>query len=99
MVLPRDSIPPVLDGARLASVASPKNTGLLISLLGDPVEIVVPNEISVRYLQTTDDGGHVFRVSQRFRLRVKDRRRSPSSALHDRPRSPPGPAPPHGCHG
>ena len=43
-----------------------------MSLQGEPVEIVVPEDISVRFLQTTLDNLHVFRVSQRFVLRVKE---------------------------
>lgn len=72
MVLPRDSILPFLDGPLLRSSCLEGNVGLLIALQGEPVEIVVPGDISVRYLQTMEDGGHAFRVSQRFRLRVKD---------------------------
>lgn len=72
MVLPRDSIPPFLDGPMLRSSNLPADTGLLVSLMGEPVEIVVPGDISVRYLQPMLDGSHAFRVSGRFRLRVKD---------------------------
>jgi uncharacterized linocin/CFP29 family protein len=74
MVLPRDGIPPIIEGPLLRSSSLPPDRGLVISLQGDPVEIVVPSDISVRYLQSTLDGAHVFRVSQRFLLRVKDKR-------------------------
>lgn len=72
MVLPRDSIPPFLDGPLLRASTLPAKAGLLVSLQGEPVEIVVPSDISVRYLQATLEGRHAFRVSQRFVLRVKD---------------------------
>ncbi len=72
MVLPADSLPPILAGPLLRSSTLEEGTGLVISLQGNPVEIVVANEIHVRYLQATPDGEHVFRVSQRFVLRVKD---------------------------
>ncbi len=88
MVLPADSLPPVLNGPLLRSSTlnsypaqvsakggdTPKDSGrgIVISLQGNPVEIVVGQDISVRYLQTTENGEHVFRVSQRFLLRVKD---------------------------
>jgi uncharacterized linocin/CFP29 family protein len=72
MVLPRDSIPPFLDGPLLRSSTLAGNQGVVVSLQGEPVEIVVPADISVRYMQAMLDGGHAFRVSQRFRLRVKD---------------------------
>lgn len=74
MVLPRDGIPPIIEGPLVRSSSLPEGTGLVISLQGDPVEIVVPSDISVRYLQATLEGSHVFRVSQRFLLRVKDGR-------------------------
>src|SRR5208337_3615182 len=72
LVLPADSLPPVLSGPLLRSSTLDDGTGLVISLQGNPVEIVVANDISVRYLQATEEGGHLFRVSQRFVLRVKD---------------------------
>jgi uncharacterized linocin/CFP29 family protein len=72
MVLPRDSILPYLNGPLLRSSVIEDTAGVMISLTGEPVEIVVPKDISVRYLQTTMDARHVFRVSQRFVLRVKD---------------------------
>jgi uncharacterized linocin/CFP29 family protein len=72
MVLPADSLPPILNGPLLRSSTLEDNTGLVISLQGNPVEIVVASEIHVRYLQAAQDGEHVFRVSERFVLRVKD---------------------------
>lgn len=72
MVLPADSIPPILEGPLLRSSCLENGTGLVISLQGNPVEIVVASDISVRYLQGTLGGEHAFRVSQRFALRVKD---------------------------
>ena len=74
MVLPRDGIPPIIEGPLVRSSSLPQGSGLVVSLQGDPVEIVVPSDISVRYLQATLEGNHVFRVSQRFLLRVKDSR-------------------------
>ena len=72
MVLPRDSILPYLNGPLLRSSTLPEECGVLVSLLGDPVEIVVGSDIAARYLQTTAEAKHVFRVSQRFVLRVKE---------------------------
>jgi hypothetical protein len=73
MVLPADSIPPILNGPLLRSSALADGVGLVISLQGNPVEIVVGSDISVRYLQGTEHGDRLFRVSERFVLRVKDR--------------------------
>ena len=72
MVLPADSIPPILNGPLLRSSTLEPGTGLVVSLQGNPVEIVVADEIHVRYLQGMLNGEHAFRVSQRFVLRVKD---------------------------
>jgi uncharacterized linocin/CFP29 family protein len=73
MVLPADSIPPILNGPLLRSSTLQPGSGLVISLQGNPVEIVVGSEINARYLQGTPGGEHLFRVSQRFLLRVKDK--------------------------
>jgi uncharacterized linocin/CFP29 family protein len=73
MVLPADSLPPVLSGPLLRSSTLKDGTGLVISLQGNPVEIVVGSDINVRYLQANANGEHLFRVSQRLVLRVKDK--------------------------
>lgn len=72
MVLPRDAIQPFTEGPLLRSGSLAPTTAVVTSLQGNPVEIVVPSDISVRYLQADLEGGHVFRVSQRFLLRIKD---------------------------
>lgn len=72
MVLPRDGILPFLDAPLLRSNAVPKDKGVLVSLRGAPVEIVVPSDISVRHVNTTADGKHIFRVTQKFVLRIKE---------------------------
>lgn len=72
MVLPRDSLLPFLDAPLLRSTAMPPDMGVIVSLRGAPVEIVVPSDITVRHLQTTADAQHLFRVQQKFVLRVKE---------------------------
>lgn len=72
MVLPRDGILPFLDAPLLRSSAMPPDEGILVSLRGAPVEIVVPSDITVRHVTTTPDARHVFRVQQKFVLRVKE---------------------------
>lgn len=72
MVLPRDGILPFLDAPLLRSSTLPAKSAVLVSLRGAPVEIVVPSDISVRYLTTTVDAQHAFRVQQKFVLRVKE---------------------------
>lgn len=72
MVLPRDRILPFLNGPLLRSSAFAANRGAVIALNGDPVELVVASDISVRYLQTSLEPRYVFRVSERVSLRVKE---------------------------
>jgi uncharacterized linocin/CFP29 family protein len=72
MVLPREGIIPFLDAPLLRSSTIPPEQAVLVSLRGAPVEIVVPSDISVRYLTTTPESKHVFRVQQKFVLRVKE---------------------------
>lgn len=72
MVLPRDSIIPFLDAPLLRSSSVPSGSAVIVSLQGAPVEIVVPSDISVRFLQTTMESEQVFQVKQKFVLRVKD---------------------------
>lgn len=72
MVLPRDSILPFLDGPLLRSGAIPADQAILVSLQGAPIEIVVPSDIAVKFLQTSADGNQIFRVQQKFRLRIKE---------------------------
>ena len=45
--------------------------GVLISLSGDLVDLVVASDISVQLLQVTMEPRYVYRVSQRFTVRVK----------------------------
>jgi uncharacterized linocin/CFP29 family protein len=85
LVLPADRIRPLIDGpllrsswlnqfslnAALASQEVP--SGFVASLADDLLDLVVAKEISVRRLQITRDVSprHIFRVSQRFTVRIK----------------------------
>jgi encapsulating protein for peroxidase len=72
LVLPRDRILPFLQGPLLRSSAFKPEQGVVISLAGNPIEIVVASDIKVRYLQTTLEPRYVFRISERVALRVKE---------------------------
>jgi hypothetical protein len=72
MVLPRDSILPYLGGPLLRSSAIPRGAGLVMSMQSAPAEIVVGKDLGVNFLQSTLEGRYVFRVSERFVLRVKE---------------------------
>jgi uncharacterized linocin/CFP29 family protein len=72
MVLPRDRILPFLAGPLIRSSAVARNWGALIATSGNPVELVVASDVSVRFLQTTLEPRFVFRVSERIALRVHE---------------------------
>ena len=72
LVLPRDRILPFLQGPLLRSSALKPDDGLVVSLTGNPVELVVASEIYVRFLQMTTDARVLFRVSERVAVRIKD---------------------------
>lgn len=71
LTMPADRIKPMLEGPLLRSSTLPRFQGVLLSLAGDPFEVVVPSDISVKLLQVTMEPRHVYRVSQRFTFRVK----------------------------
>ena len=79
LVLPRDRILPFLQGGSLVRASAiPRRVvgvrGAVISLAGNPVELVVATDINVSYLQTTasTEMRYVFRVSERVALRIKE---------------------------
>jgi uncharacterized linocin/CFP29 family protein len=80
LVLPSDRIRPLIDGPLLRSswlnryaggIEVP--SGIVVSLADNLLDLVVAREISVRRLQVTVQPSprHVYRVSQRFTLRIK----------------------------
>jgi uncharacterized linocin/CFP29 family protein len=72
LVLPRDRILPFLQGPLLRSSVIEPGHGVVISLAGSPVELVVASDIQVKFLQLTPSGRALFRVSERVALRIKD---------------------------
>jgi uncharacterized linocin/CFP29 family protein len=72
LVLPSDRIRPLIEGPLLRTGSLPKDKGVLVSLAAKPVEIVVASDIHVRFLQVTLQPRYVYRVSQRFVLRIKE---------------------------
>ncbi len=72
LVLPSDRIRPLIEGPLLRSGSLPLDAGVLVSLPANPVEIVVASDIHVRFLQLTEHSQYLYRVSQRFALRIKE---------------------------
>jgi uncharacterized linocin/CFP29 family protein len=72
LVLPRDRILPFLQGPLVRASALLDGFGVVVALSASPVELLVASDISVRYLQTTQEPRYVFRVSERVALRIKE---------------------------
>lgn len=72
LVMPRDRMLPFLDGQLFRSGAVPARYGVVVSLGGDPIELVVASDISVKFLQINTEPRYVFRVSERIALRAKE---------------------------
>lgn len=72
LVLPRDRILPFLQGPLLRASALPNDRGVVISLSGSALELVVASDLSVRYLQTTLEPRYVFRVCERVAVRIRE---------------------------
>jgi uncharacterized linocin/CFP29 family protein len=76
LVIPADRIRPLLDGPLLRSSTlnlPGVSFGLVVSLADDLIDLVVAREITVKFLQVNvaPSPRYVYRVSQRFTLRVK----------------------------
>jgi uncharacterized linocin/CFP29 family protein len=72
LVLPQDRILPFLGGGALVRSSTLRDqTGLVIALGGAPIDLVVGTDISVGFLQVTEDPYYVFRVYEKVVLRIK----------------------------
>ena len=76
IVMPADRITPLVQLGMFGTGTLPPATGLLISVGGNTVDLVVGVEPTTEFLQVSTEGLYRFRVFERFALRVKD-----SSAL------------------
>jgi hypothetical protein len=78
LVLPADRITPLLKGGPLLRAGQmDPTTGILVSLAGSAVDIVVGTPPTVQFLQRTESAKFLFRVYMRFVLRVRDAFKSP----------------------
>jgi uncharacterized linocin/CFP29 family protein len=72
LVLPQDRIIPFLGGGSfLRSSALEAETGVVVALGGAPVDLVVATDMSLNFLQVTDEPVFVFRVFEKIVLRIK----------------------------
>jgi uncharacterized linocin/CFP29 family protein len=73
IVLPKDRILPFLEGGPLhRSSTIPDNTGLIIAIGGQPIELVLGSDIDVQFVQVTLEPRYVLRVYERLVLRIKE---------------------------
>ncbi len=73
LVLPADRITPLLKGGPLLrSGTMDDDAGILVSLSGNAVDLVVGRPPTVQFLQRTIEARFVFRVYERFALRIRD---------------------------
>ena len=78
LVLPADRVTPLLRGGPLLrSGRIDPQTGIVVSLAGKVVDVVVGTPPTVQFLQRTPDARFLFRVYMRFALRIRDKDRSP----------------------
>jgi uncharacterized linocin/CFP29 family protein len=81
MVLPADRITPMLGGPLLRSGSMLKSQGIVASTCGESLDIVVATPPKAQFLHVNEDAKYVFRVYERFVLRIKDPRAVVSISL------------------
>jgi uncharacterized linocin/CFP29 family protein len=72
LVMPVDRITPIVGAPLLRSGNLPPTVGLVISLAGDPIDLAVATAPKAQFLQVGTDAKYIFRVYERFALRIKD---------------------------
>jgi uncharacterized linocin/CFP29 family protein len=73
LVSPQDRIIPFLGGGPLLrSSTLPDFSGVVVALGGAPVELVVARDVSLAFLQVTEEPNFLFRIFEKMRLRIKE---------------------------
>lgn len=72
LVLPKDRIEPLLGTQLLRSSTLQDNQVIVISLAGDPIDLVVATSPTVQFLNVSDEAKYRFRVYEKFVLRIKE---------------------------
>ena len=70
--MPADRIKPLVTQGFLGTGTLPSATGLLVSLGGNTMDLVVGMDTVTTFQQEDPDGRFRFRVYERFALRLKD---------------------------
>jgi uncharacterized linocin/CFP29 family protein len=72
LVLPRDRMEPLLGMSLLRSSTLEPNQLVVVALAGDPIDLAVATAPTVQFLNVTDEAKYLFRVYEKFVLRVKE---------------------------
>ncbi len=72
LIMPADRIKPLVSGNYFGTGTLPESTGLLVSLGGSPIDIVLGIDPTTAFQQLDNDGVLHFRVFERYALRIKD---------------------------
>jgi uncharacterized linocin/CFP29 family protein len=72
LVLPQDRIIPFLGGGSLLRSSTLNGgAGVVVALGGAPMELVIAADMSVQFLQITNEPNFLFRVREKIALRIK----------------------------
>jgi len=86
LVLPADRITPQLKGGPLLrSGMMDPNTGIVVSLAGNAVDVVVGTPPTAQFLQRQANARFLFRVYERFVLRIRDEVQLPVAGFRIEP--------------
>ena len=85
MVLAADRIKPMLDGPLLRSGSMLSTHGVVVSLASDVVDIVIATPPKAQFLQRDEDAKYLFRVYEKFVLRIKDTANPPVYSFELKP--------------
>lgn len=86
LVLPADRITPLLKGGPLLrSGRMDTDTGIVVSLAGNAIDVVVGTPPTVQFLQRKEDARFLFRVYERFVLRIRSKDKPPVAGFTIRP--------------
>ena len=72
LIAPADRIRPLVPAGYVGLGTLPKSTGVLFSIGGNTIDLVLASEPITSFTQVDEEGLFHFRVSERFCLRVKD---------------------------
>jgi len=76
LVMPQDRIIPFLGGGPLLRSSTLDAldgfSGVVVALGGAPVELVVATDMSLQFIQVTNDPVFIFRVYEKIALRIRE---------------------------